>query len=353
MMTRRVKDTRFPVSIFLVSLLTMFLVSGIHMGLITMLGLFELNSWVQSIILISFWVSISLLFTLFTTYQIRKTYEKPLMDMASATRKVAEGDFSVYVAPYHNMDNLDYLDVMILDFNKMVEDLGSIETLKTDFFSNVSHEIKTPLAVISNSAQLMKKRADLTEEQIEDVKLILGASKRLTSLITNILKLNRLEKQVILPEVEPFDVCAQICNCLIQFEDRWERKEIELDVDFEDQAYINADMGLMELVWNNLIGNAIKFTEIGGSIHIKEESDDECIRISIADSGCGMSEETIKHIFEKFYQGDTSHAMEGNGLGLALANRILQMSEGTIAVESEIGRGTTFTVQLPKKEMRG
>ena len=177
MMTRRVKDTRFPVWIFLTSLGMMFLVSGVHMGLITVLGLFELNPWVQSTILICFWVSISLAFTFFTTWQIRKTYEKPMMDMAEATRKVAEGDFSVYVAPYHNADDQDYLDVMILDFNKMVEDLGSIETLKTDFFSNVSHEIKTPLAVISNSAQLLKKESDLTEKQTEDVEMILSASK--------------------------------------------------------------------------------------------------------------------------------------------------------------------------------
>ncbi|NCC44100.1 MAG: HAMP domain-containing histidine kinase, partial [Clostridia bacterium] len=259
--------------------------------------------------------------------------------------------FSVYVPPLNTMDKLDYLDVMIMDFNKMVEELGSIETLKTDFFSNVSHEIKTPISVISNHAQILKKSGDLTSEQMASVDGILTASKKLSNLITNMLKLNRLEKQNISLEAEDYDLCEQLCDCILQFENRWEEKQIELEVDMEDRVSVKADASLLELVWNNLLSNAVKFTEAGGTVKIKEESTKDFIRVQVSDSGCGMDKETMNHMFDKFYQGDTSHATEGNGLGMALTLRVLQISGGDITVDSEVGVGTTFTVTLPKIDL--
>lgn len=165
---------------------------------------------------------------------------------------------------------------------------------------------------------------------------------------SNILKLNKLEKQTIVPEIQVYDVCAQLAECTLGFEQAWEQKELDFDADMEDRAEIAADPALMELVWNNLFSNAVKFTEPGGSITLTETSDEQNVYVSVRDTGCGMDENTKKHIFEKFYQGDTSHATAGNGLGLALVMRVLQLNHFDIQVESEAGKGSCFTVTMPK-----
>ncbi len=302
---------------------------------------------IHIILLLLFWVLCASIFTFVTFHQINNWYEKPMKDFAKATNQVANGDFSVYVAPIHSADKMNYLDYMFLDFNKMVEELGSIETLKTDFISNVSHEIKTPIAVIQNYAECLRKDSISEEQRVEYAKAIEDASKRLANLITNILKLNKLENQKIQPDVSEYDICRQLSECAIQFEEVWEKKDIEFEADIEDRAMICADESLMELVWNNLLSNAFKFTENGGTVTLKQTSTEDDIIVSVSDSGCGMSEDSIEHIFDKFYQGDTSHSKEGNGLGLALTLRVLQLQESSISVKSAPGIGTTFTVTIP------
>lgn len=299
------------------------------------------------ILILLFWVLCASSFTILIFHQIKHMYEEPMKAFAKATNQVANGDFSVYIAPIHSSDKMDYIDYMLLDFNKMVEELGSIETLKTDFISNVSHEIKTPIAVIQNYAEYLSKVAISEEQRIEYAKAIEDASKRLANLITNILKLNKLENQKIQPEVAEYDICRQLSECAIQFEEAWEKKNIQFEADLEDRAMICADESLMELVWNNLLSNAIKFTENGGTVTLKQTSTEDRITVSVSDTGCGMSEESMEHIFDKFYQGDTSHSKEGNGLGLALTLRVLQLQESTISVKSTLGKGTTFIVTLP------
>lgn len=345
---QNVKNELFPPSLFIVFFVVLLLMSGIHTGLIVGMNELGWNDVMQSAVPLLYWGLVAAGLTVFTRREIRKAYEEPMHKLANATKRVAEGDFSVYVAPGHTADKLDYLDVMLIHFNKMVEELGSIETLKTDFFSNVSHEFKTPLAVIYSNAQILQ-RQEMNDKQRECVNNILNSSKRMSNLIQNMLKLNKLEKQTISPAVEKYDVCAQLCECAVQFEESWEEKNIELNVEMEDSAYIVADPGLMELVWNNLLSNAIKFTPDGGTITLSQISNDTSVTISVTDTGCGMNDEVKKHIFDKFYQGDESHATLGNGLGLALVKRILELSDATITVESTPGKGSVFTVTLEKE----
>lgn len=347
--SEQVKESRFPPSLFAIYLGVLLLMSGIHTGLIVFMNTVEWNDAVQSVVPIVYWGMVAVTLTLFTRRKIRSTYEEPMHRLAEATNRVANGDFSVYVPALHTPDKLDYLDVMIMDFNKMVEELGSIETLKTDFVSNVSHEMKTPIAIIKNYAELLKAEHITEEQRKEYAENIEGAAVRLSNLISNILKLNKLENQRIIPEAESYDVCRQLCECILQFEDAWDEKEIELETEIEDCAMVEADKSLLELVWNNLLSNAVKFTEPGGTITVKQTSDESVVKISVSDTGCGMKRDSMNHIFDKFYQGDTSHSKEGNGLGLALVKRVLELSEGDIQVFSEPGKGSTFLVTLPRQ----
>ena len=342
-----VRQSHFPGILCVVYFVSLLLMSGVHMGLVTLINTNGWNDVVAVLIPTVYWALVAVALTLYARWQIKKTYEEPMHRLAKATAKVAQGDFSVYVPPLHTADKLDYLDVMILDFNIMVEELGSIETLKTDFFSNVSHEMKTPLAVIQNYAQLLQKENLTEEERREYADSILQSTRKLSSLITNILKLNKLEKQTIRPAPEQYDLCQQLCGCALQFEDAWEKKDIEFIAELEDRVVIEADPGLLELVWTNLLSNAVKFTPPGGTVTLTQTSDEKEVTVSVSDTGCGMDEKTLRHIYDKFYQGDTSHSTEGNGLGLALVQRILQLSEGTITVKSRVGQGSTFTVRLP------
>jgi len=343
----RVKKSRFPLSLFANLMAVLFFMSGIHTGLVVGMNAMKWNTAAQIIIPMVYWGMVAVGLTLFIRRTIRNTYEEPVYKLAEAARQVADGDFSVYVPTVHTSDKRDYLDGMILDFNKMVEELGSIETLKTDFISNVSHEMKTPIAIIKNYAEMLQKGHIQEEQQKEYAKTIETASVRLSDLISNILKLNKLENQKIVSENEGYDVCRQLCVCAFRFEEIWGEKGIELEAELEDAAMVSADESLLELVWNNLISNAMKFSKPGGTVTIRQISEKEYVRVSVSDTGCGMSGDCMKHIFDKFYQGDTSHSSEGNGLGLALVKRVLELMDGDIQVTSEEGKGSTFTVTLP------
>lgn len=344
-----IRSRYFPLALFGIILAGLMLSSGIHMGFLILMNRLGLNNLIQTIVPIIYWVALAAGVTALISRLTKNVYERPLKQIAHAARQVAGGDFSIYIPSVHSPDKQDYMDDLILDFNKMVAELGSIETLKTDFFSNVSHEIKTPLAVIQNSADMLL-REPMSSEQQEYAESITRASRRLNGLITNILKLNKLEKQNIQLALEPYNLCEQLAECALLFEEHWEKKDIEFEADLEDQAVIMADASLLELVWNNLLSNAIKFTEPDGTVTLRQISTADGIEVSVSDTGCGMDEQTIKHIFDKFYQGDTSHSTEGNGLGLALVLRILRMMGGDISVSSRLREGSTFTVRLPAKE---
>jgi len=340
------KNSRFPLSTFWIILAVLLGTSGISMGIIV--GT-ERAGWlpiVQTHIMVLYWIAAAALLTWLVRSRMKAVYDAPMQEISDATKKVAQGDFTVRIDTLHEEEKEDYLDRMIHDLNAMIAELGSIETLKTDFVSNVSHEIKTPISVIQNYAQLLKSDT-LTEQERKDYsETIYSAAVRLNTLITNILRLNRLENQQLTPAATPFDLSAQLTECLLGFETVWEEKQIEIEPDIEDGVTVNSDRELLSIVWNNLLSNAFKFTEPGGTVGVTLKSEGEYASVTIRDTGCGISPEAAKHIFDKFYQGDTSHATQGNGLGLALVKRILDMTDGEINVESVPGEGSTFTVKL-------
>ncbi len=278
------------------------------------------------------------------------TVERPTRRIAEATEKMIEGDFSVRVNPVAKFVTDDNFNEIIECINKMAEELSGVETLRTDFIANVSHEMKTPLAVMQNYGTLLQAPDLPDEKRIEYAKAVTDASRRLADMMTNILKLNRLENQQIYPKVESYDLGEQLCESLLQYESTWERKNIEIETDIAESVIVSADAELLSLVWNNLFSNAFKFTEDGGKVTLTLTADEKYATVKISDTGCGMSAEVGAHIFEKFYQGDTSHATQGNGLGLSLVKRVVDIMQGEIGVESAVGVGTTFTVTIRRAE---
>jgi signal transduction histidine kinase len=332
---------------FTITYTVLLLLVGIQVGIIVLPFFERIHAFFQINIVMVYWALVAFSFSFITNRQIKEKYDRPMRILGGAAKQVAGGDFSVYVEPVHTADNYDYIDVMFLDFNTMVQELGSIETLKNDFVANVSHEIKTPLAVIRNYTTALGNEALPTDMRKEYIDTIVKATDNLTTLVTNILRLNKLENQEIETTAEPYNLCRQLYDCALQFESLWDEKKIEFIIDVEDRAVITADREMLEIVWNNLLSNALKYTEPGGKVSLVQTSDANRITVSVSDAGCGMDEETIKHIFDKFYQADTSHSGEGNGLGLTLALRIIEKVRGTLTVTSAPGKGSTFTVMIP------
>jgi len=297
--------------------------------------------------MLGYWAIVTASFTLITHSQIRRKFDMPMRKLGKAAKEVAEGDFSVYLEPIHTSDKYDYVDVMYTDFNKMVEELGSIETLTNDFIANVSHEIKTPLSIIQNYAAALQKDDLSAEQRREYSQTIIDASRRLNTLVANILRLNKLDNQDVKPPAEPYNVCKQLCDCALQFEDLWEKKNITFMADIEDKAMLRADESMIEIVWQNLLSNALKFTDPGGMVTLSQTSDKDSITVSVSDTGCGMDDNTLHRAFDKFYQGDNSRSSEGNGLGLALAYKIVTQIDGILTANSKFGKGSTFIVTLP------
>ena len=276
----------------------------------------------------------------------KQMVDRPVKQIMAALDQVMQGDFTVRIAPVKEFAGETGFNEIIKAINKMTAELEGTETLRTDFIANVSHELKTPLAVMGNYATMLQHDGLSEGERVEYAKAISQSSRRLAALITNILKLNKLENQQIFPQPQEFNLGEQLCECLLGFEDAWEKKELEIETDLEEDVRIKSDPEFLSLVWNNLISNAVKFTAQGGTIRVVLKTEGEHVIVSVTDTGCGIDPDTGKHIFEKFYQGDTSHATQGNGLGLALVKRVVDILNGEITVQSVCGRGSTFTVKI-------
>ena len=295
-------------------------------------------------------VLLSVVMTAIDYYRRKRMVERPVKKIIEATSKMIEGNFDVRIAPLSGLAADDGFQEIIACINQMAEELSGVETLRTDLVANVSHEMKTPLAVMQNYGTLLQSPTLSEEKRMEYAKAITDSSRRLADMMTNILKLNRLENQQIYPNLTTFDLGEQLCESLLQYESTWERKNIEIETDIAENVLVSADAELLSLVWNNLFSNAFKFTEDNGKVSLVLTADKKYATVKVTDTGCGMSAEVGAHIFEKFYQGDTSHATQGNGLGLALVKRVVDIMQGEIGVESAVGIGTTFTVKIRRAE---
>ena len=267
----------------------------------------------------------------------------PIRELSKAMTRVASGDFKVRLEPSSSVEDIKD---MYEHFNTMTAALDKTEMLQSDFVSNVSHEFKTPINAIEGYAMLLQGTSANQAEQADYVDNILLNTKRLSDLIGNILLLSKLDNQIAPETRTTFRLDEQIRQSLLMLENQWEPKEIEFDVELEEISYHGNESMLLQ-VWNNLISNAVKFSPHQGLIRIELKKADDQIICSISDEGPGIPEEEQAHIFDKFYQADSSHKQEGNGLGLALVKRIVDIAKGTICIENNPEKGCTFTIALP------
>lgn len=287
----------------------------------------------------------AILCTLIDIVRRKLMVENPTKKILSATEEIAKGNFDIKLTTSHSHSKYDEYDKIMDNINKMAEELGKNEMLKNDFISNVSHEIKTPLSIIQNYSTILQKEKLSKDERDKYLQEMSLATKRLSNLITNILKLNKLENQKLDFDVSKFNLGEDLRLCVLNYEDLIERKNLNLDCNIDD-IEVTSSKELLEIVWNNLISNAIKFTPDNGNITIKLNGDDKFAIVEIIDTGIGMSSDVGKHIFDKFYQGDSSHLSEGNGLGLALVKKVVDILGGEISVSSRLGEGSTFIIKL-------
>lgn len=268
----------------------------------------------------------------------------PLKEMIHATERIAKGDFKVRIQ--ESFDKESDFGILQRSFNHMTEELDGIEMFRNDFINNFSHEFKTPIVSIRGFAHQLQAGGLTPEEEREYIRIIAVESDRLAKMATNILLLSKLENQAIVTDKTEFFLDEQLRTCLLLLEKQWSSKDIELNIDLDEVKYCFNET-MLSHVWVNLLGNAIKFTPPSGTISCTLRKDSSHITVTISDTGCGMDGNTQKHIFEKFYQGDTSHTGDGNGIGLTIVGRILVLCGGRVEVNSEPGMGSIFTVTLP------
>ena len=276
---------------------------------------------------------------------VMRSIMKPILELDKAVSKVTAGDYNVKVDTYNKAEAIvDLLD----NFNTMVEQLRNNEYLHKDFSSNISHEFKTPLAIIKGYADLLEE-GDLTEEEQRNyAQYISRESKRLSTLTANLLSLSSLDYDKLHGRKTRISVDEQIRQAVLNMEAKWLEKNIDIELEL-NEVYFTGEEELINQVWFNLLDNAIKFTDEGGRIFVSADKHHEDIIVRIEDTGVGMDEETLKHIYEQFYRGDTAKRYEGTGLGLSLVQRIIHLHDGKISADSKPGEGTCFTVILPIK----
>lgn len=278
-------------------------------------------------------------------YFTLKKILKPIAELSKQSMKVAEGNFSIKIK---EKSKIYEIQKCIDNFNTMVDKLNKVETFSNDFITNVSHEFKTPLSVIRSNINIIEE-SNLSDEEMKKCFSQINMSiDKMTTLVSNVLKISKLDNNGIKFNKKNYRLDEQIRQCILSFNDEIDKKNISFDI-ILDECFIFADENILEQVWLNLIGNAIKFSHNSGQIKIRLRNKEK-IKIIIEDNGIGMSEETKERIFDRFYQGETSHNSQGNGLGLTIVNKIIKLCDGEIDVESEINKFTKFTIFLKKEK---
>ena len=340
---KKASKKRLPMLILLVLFVFVILfASVVPSGVITyyLMGIGILESRFSTIIFFMIFISIfigTVLAVIGGNYFLH-----PLRRLTEATKDVSAGNFDLRV----EVGGSSEVSRLAVSFNEMIEELSSIETLRNDFVSNISHEFKTPVVSIRGYARRLKKN-NLTEQQRgEYLDIIIAETDRLTNLSSNVLLLSKLESTDKVIEKTQYSIDEQIRRCILLLEPQLQKKQLELEVNLESVQFTGNEE-IVQPLWMNLLGNAIKFCSEGGTIGVNLWSDGKNAVATVSDTGIGMDDEVKKHIFDKFYQGDPSRATEGNGLGLSLVKRILEICNGSMSVNSTLGEGTCFTVSLP------
>ncbi|HML38464.1 MAG TPA: HAMP domain-containing sensor histidine kinase [Bacillota bacterium] len=267
-----------------------------------------------------------------------------LTEAVDVLNRIARGDFNVSVPTYDR----DPFPELAESINKMARELGSMETMRQDFISNVSHEIQSPLTSISGFAALLKSGALTPEQRIHYIEVIESESRRLSKLSENLLKLSALEADGTSINRREYRLDKQIEHITLMMEPHWMEKDINVEAELQKAVY-SGDEELLSQVWINLLHNSIKFTPEKGSITITLSVDEKEAVCGISDTGIGISQEDQAHIFERFYKADKSRdrSLGGSGLGLSLVKKIVELHGGTVSVESKPKEGSVFTVRLP------
>jgi len=266
---------------------------------------------------------------------------RPLHRLTEGTKQIASGNFDVHL----DLKGSTEMEKLAESFNHMAKELSSIETLRSDFVNTISHEYKTPVASILGFAKRLRKTSLTEEQRKEYVEIIIAESERLAQLSSNVLLLSKLESSERNTDREEFLLDEQLRKVILMLEPQLQRKQLKMNINLSE-VKITANEEIVRRAWINLLGNAIKFSHFGGEINIDLKIENNKAVVSIADTGIGMDKDIIARIFEKFYQGDSSRATEGNGLGLALVKKIVELEGGEIDIFSELGKGTCFTVRL-------
>lgn len=348
---KRIKNVHTIRSRFSFIIFALFGIAGVITlvlyNILRLFSFFEAQFKNETVLIISMgltWIGIGIAITAAT----QKIWFARVSRISEGLREIARGNFKARVPEKDKKEAVTELGDLERTFNQMASDLDGIEMFRNDFINNFSHEFKTPIVSIRGFARRLQSENLTEEERREYIDIIVSESERLSVMAQNVLLLTKLENQSIVSEKTEFYLDEQIRRCILLLEKNWSEKDIELDLDLEELKFVfNEEM--LSHVWINLLSNAVKFTPAGGKISCSLRSRGANVVFSIRDNGNGMSETVKSRIFEKFYQGDGSHATAGNGIGLNIVKRVVDLAHGEIRVESEIGKGSEFTVILPKK----
>lgn len=334
--------------VFLVILVTVLLI-GIALVIADQTGL--LGRWMEHASLLRFFLIIAAMSLVCGTLIALFLGSVPLRSMNKMTEglhRLASGDYKAHIEPKGLLCVIAPVRDMVESFNATAAELEGTEMLRSDFINNFSHEFKTPIVSIAGFAGLLKQGNLSREEQLEYLDIIESESRRLAQMATNVLNMTKVENQTILTDVTTFNLSEQLRTCVLLLERKWETKNLEMNLELEEHM-ISGNQELLKHVWVNLLDNAIKFSPKGQTVEISAAEEEGRIAVSICNTGSFIPKEQQEAIFRKFYQADRSHNTEGNGIGLAVVKRVVELHGGTVAVESNPSF-TKFTVTLPKKQ---